>query len=398
MSHTAADERWMRRALALARRAEGRTRPNPLVGAVLVDPRGELLGEGYHRAAGEPHAEIEALRDAERLGNPVAGATLYVTLEPCNHHGRTGPCTEALLEAGIGRAVIAVRDTHTEAAGGVERLRNAGVAVEVGLLGEEAVELNAGFFASHVLGRPLVTLKWAMTVDGCTSLASGESKWITGVEARQEVHHQRARHDAVLAGIGTVLRDGARLSARGVPVPPAPPRFRVVLDSSLRLAPDAPFLARAEDGSSPLVFCSEAAEEDSARELRAAGATVVRVSADPAGGLSGREVLRQLASRGVQSVYIEGGRTVAGYFLSSGLADRVEAWLAPVLAGGGASHLGSLQVPLPPGTMAEAWRLSRVSLRQVGEDWVATGWLHGRLFGDVEGLPLSEGQIAPKLS
>ncbi len=375
-----ADERWMRRAVELARLGEGQTRPNPLVGAVLVAADGKAIGEGYHRAAGEPHAEVEALQDAQRKGHSPEGAAIHVTLEPCNHHGRTGPCTEALIGAGVARAVIAVRDPNRQAGGGVERLREAGIAVEVGVLREEVALLNPGFMTWHLLGRPLVTIKWAMTLDGCTSLAGGESKWITGEAARREVHRRRARHDAVLAGIGTVLRDGARLTARGMPPPPGPPRFRAVLDSRLRLAPAAPFLEEAEDASVPLVFCSEYAEESHADALRHAGAEVIRVGADGQGRLAAAEVLAALGTRGVQSVYVEGGRTVAGHLLGRGVADRVEAWLAPVLAGGGEAHLGPITVPAPPGAMADAWRLRRTTLHRVGEDWVAEGWLSGHLF------------------
>jgi diaminohydroxyphosphoribosylaminopyrimidine deaminase/5-amino-6-(5-phosphoribosylamino)uracil reductase len=374
---TPPDRKFMLRALELAALARGMTRPNPCVGAVIVSPEGAVLGEGFHHRAGLPHAEVEALEAARVAGNEVRGATMYVTLEPCNHRGRTGPCSEAVIAAGIRRVVMAMRDPNAEARGGVERLREAGVEVAVGLCEAEALLLNPAFNTCHMLGRPLVTLKWAMTLDGCTSVGTGDSKWITGPEAREEVHRRRAGHDAVIAGIGTVLRDDARLSARvpgGVSFPPD----RIVLDSTLRLSTLSAFV-REEDGGRALVVCTEEAEAGREIALQEAGVEVLRL---PRGkhGVSIPDLMRALHGRKVQSLYVEGGRILAGQLLEEGVVDRVEAWLAPKLAGGGAGHLGPTLMGNPLGTMAEAISLHHVSAVAFGGDLLVEGWQSSHLF------------------
>lgn len=370
----------MARAIELARRGQWTTRPNPSVGCVLVGRDGAVLGEGFHRAAGLPHAEVEALTAAHSAGRDTWGATAYVTLEPCNHHGRTGPCSEALAAAGVRRVVVAMRDPHGRAAGGVERLRQLGVRVEVGCMQREALLLNPAFITYHQLLRPLVTLKWAMTLDGCTSVASGDSKWITDEAARHEVHRQRARHDAVLAGIETVLQDEARLNVR-LPMGDPEPRFpllRIVLDSKLRIPPEAPFLQRIP-GTTALVVTTPEAPEPAAQALRAAGAEVLRVEPDqgrPAIPL----LLRELHRRGVQSVYVEGGRKVSGAFLAAGVVDRVATWIGPRIVGGGPRHLGPISHPTPLDAMAEAPTLHHVVSRPVGSAILIEGWLSKHLF------------------
>ncbi|MBM3464963.1 MAG: bifunctional diaminohydroxyphosphoribosylaminopyrimidine deaminase/5-amino-6-(5-phosphoribosylamino)uracil reductase RibD [Armatimonadetes bacterium] len=291
----------MRRALELAARALGDTSPNPVVGAVLVRD-GEIVGDGWHQRAGLPHAEVEALAAA---GDRARGATLYVTLEPCNHQGRTPPCTEAVLQAGIARVVAAVADSNPLARGGLAWLRERGVEVSCGLLEDEARRLNRFFFTWIARRRPFVTLKWAMTLDGRAATASGHSQWITGPEARALVHCERAAHDAVLVGIGTVLADNPRLDARVDGV--SKPRLRVVLDPRGRTPADA----RVLDPS--------------------LGPTLVLPTRD----LS--EVLRGLAARDVLSVFVEGGPTVHGAFLRAGLVDRVLAFVAPKGVGGRAA-------------------------------------------------------------
>ncbi len=367
----------MGRALELAARAQGLTRPNPCVGAVIVSAGGDILGEGFHRRAGQPHAEIDALRDASQAGRDVRGATMYVTLEPCNHQGRTGPCSEALIAAGIARAVVAMRDPHAAARGGVEILQAAGVSVQVGLRGVEAALINPAFVTFHGLGRPLVTLKWAMTLDGCTAVPGGDSKWITAEEARAEVHRRRSTQDAVLAGIETVLRDDARLTAR-VDNPAGPPLVRIVLDSALRLTPDARFLT--EGGDSPaLVICCDDARVDLEEPLRRAGAEVLRVARGPR-GVSLADVMFHLRAREIQSLTVEGGRAVAGSFLEAGLVDRVEAWIAPRLAGGGPAALGPIALPTPNAEMSQALDLSNPTLQAFGRDWLIEGWLTDHLF------------------
>lgn len=365
----------MERALQLAAQGRDTTFPNPCVGAVLTDACGRVLGEGFHTAAGRPHAEVEALNDARARGNSVQGATCYVTLEPCNHWGRTGPCSEALLAAGVARVVIATIDPHKGVHGGAARLRDAGVVVEVGLLGEEARLLNAGFLTYHQLGRPLVTLKWAMTLDGCTSTRTGDSKWITSEEARAEVHRRRARHGAVVAGIETVLQDHARLSARTNPPARFPVR-RVVLDRQLRLPLTAPFLEPVENQPA-VIYTQAGTSAERASALRAAGADVrVLAAVEPA------SVLADLAAQGVQSVLIEGGRRVAGSFLAAGLVDRVEAWIAPRVLGGGATFLGPVHRADAPDFMREAGSLERVQVGSWGPDVLIEGWLSRHLLDD----------------
>lgn len=373
------DRQWMERALELARKGVGRTRPNPAVGAVVLARNGEPAGGGWHREAGQPHAEVEALEDARRRGRDTQGGTMYITLEPCNHHGRTPPCTEAILAAGIARVVVAQRDPNPQARGGVERLREAGVEVLTGLLREKALRLNEAFNLFHLQNRPLFTLKWAMTLDGCTAMASGDSKWITGEEARREVHRRRAAHDAVMAGRGTVMGDGACLTAR-LPsaeqdfLPAAVKRLRVVLDSNLLLPTDAPFLQAARD-SSPLVVCCEDNPADRRRALVEAGAEVAAVGRGPH-GVSLPDLVIALRERGVQSVYVEGGRRLAGALLRHGLADRVECWLAPRLAGGApAPHLGPTASPLPWSKMSESLDLGELSLTRFEADWLVEGWV-----------------------
>ncbi len=368
----------MHRALELAARAIPDTRPNPAVGAVITTADGELLGEGYHRKAGMPHAEIEALNDARARGNSTHGATMYVTLEPCNHTGRTGPCSEAILKEGIARVCVAMRDPNGAARGGIERLRDAGVEVDFGLLESAALLLNPGFNTYHLLKRPLITLKWAMTLDGCTAVPGGDSKWITGEAARAEVHRHRAAHDAVLAGIGTVLNDQARLNARGVALPAGPPLCRLVLDSQLRLPTDAPFIGPYGD-SRAIVVCAEDADQGRQAALEAVGVEVWQVKRGPS-GVSLPDLMIRLYEQGVQSLYVEGGRTVAGRFAEHSLTDRIEAWIAPKLAGGGAAHLGPMVRSEPLQLMSEASQLHHSRLRELGGDFLLEGWLTEHLF------------------
>lgn len=313
------DRRWMLRCIELARQAQGRTAPNPMVGAVVVRD-GQAVGEGWHARAGQPHAEVGALSAAAELAR---GATIFVNLEPCSHHGRTPPCTEAILRAGIARVVVGMFDPDPRVDGrGVARLREAGLEVVTGVCEDECRELNLAFLTAVRRGRPLVVLKAAATLDGRIASASGESQWITSAAARTHVHGLRNRLDAILVGSGTALADDPRLSCRAEggrdPVP-------VVLDARLRVPADARMFA---GGSGALVYSTRQPPVEHP-------ATVVQVPAAPGGGVDLEAVLAHLARRGVHSVLVEGGGQVHRAFLEAGLYDRVMLYLAPrVLAGG----------------------------------------------------------------
>ncbi|MCG8459735.1 MAG: bifunctional diaminohydroxyphosphoribosylaminopyrimidine deaminase/5-amino-6-(5-phosphoribosylamino)uracil reductase RibD, partial [Holophagales bacterium] len=323
-----ADLRYLRRALELAERGRLAVSPNPMVGAVVVRD-GRVVGEGWHRRLGGPHAEVEAFRAA---GQATRGATLYVSLEPCDHQGRTPPCSVATIEAGIRRVVACHRDPDPRVSGtGFERLRRAGVEVEHGLLVPEAVRLNWRFVLAAVHGRPAVTLKWAMSLDGRIATREGDSQWISSPEGRRWALELRECHDGILIGSGTALADDPRLDRRLSEAPG--PITRVILDRRLRLSPaarlftvDGPILVYARPASDPGAF------EARRRALEGAGATVV-VLEDPAP----RRVLEDLHSRGLRSILVEGGAGIAGAFLDAGLYDRVAVCCAPLLVGGDGS-------------------------------------------------------------
>ncbi|WP_240808913.1 bifunctional diaminohydroxyphosphoribosylaminopyrimidine deaminase/5-amino-6-(5-phosphoribosylamino)uracil reductase RibD [Microbispora catharanthi] len=353
---TSADILHMRRAIALAARGLGGTSPNPVVGCVILDPSGEVAGVGFHAYAGGPHAEVVALREA---GGRARGGTAYVTLEPCNHTGRTGPCSAALLEAGVARVVVAVSDPNPKAAGGAAVLRRHGVVVDEGVLAAEAEEVNAAWLTYVRAGRPYVTWKFAATVDGRSAAEDGTSQWITSPEARADVHRLRAESDAVVAGIGTVLADDPRLTVRltaGVPAPPrAAPVLRVVVDSGAR----TPAAARVLDGEAPTLV---AVAEDAAVPAHLSP-HAVRLPRVP-GGIDLHALLAELHDRQVVSVLIEGGPALAGAFLREGLVDRVVGYLAPALLGAGAAALG----PAGVSTITEIHRLEFAEVTPVGPD------------------------------
>lgn len=350
----ARDSVWMARALHLAERGLFTTTPNPRVGCVLVK-NGAVVGEGWHERAGEPHAEPHALRAA---GEQARGATAYVTLEPCSHQGRTPPCADALIAAGVARVVVAMRDPNPLVAGqGVARLRAAGVEVECGLMEAEAGALNIGFVARMTRGMPWVRSKIAASLDGRTALANGVSQWITGAEARRDVHRWRARSCAVLTGIDTVLDDNAQLSVRDVATSRQP--LRVVLDSRLRLPPDA----RIFQGGQVLLI---AAMRDVQRiaELENAGASVA-VLPDENGRVDVVAALRHLASIGCNEVLVEAGRTLNGALFKAGLLDELVLYFAPQLLGDmahGMAQLGELT------ELAQRVDLAFRDVRQVGKD------------------------------
>jgi diaminohydroxyphosphoribosylaminopyrimidine deaminase/5-amino-6-(5-phosphoribosylamino)uracil reductase len=348
----------MRRALALAARGRSTTAPNPRVGAVVLDADGVEVGAGWHRRAGEAHAEPLALAAA---GAAARGGTLFVTLEPCAHHGRTPPCVDAVIAAGIARVVAAHRDPDPRTAGaGFARLRAAGVAVETGPGARAAIELNLPYLVSRVLGRPAVTLKWAASLDGRIATAAGESRWVTGEGARRAALELREEHDAILVGSGTVLADDPRLTRRLRRS--AGPILRVVLDRRLR----TPATARLFDEPGPVLVYTAAVDRERARAIVARGAEVVSLGAvEPAA------VLADLAGRGVQSVLVEGGGAAAGAFHDAGLWDRVVAFTAPRLIGGASSPapVGGAGI----GKLEAAEPLARVRVRRRGTDVEITG-------------------------
>jgi diaminohydroxyphosphoribosylaminopyrimidine deaminase / 5-amino-6-(5-phosphoribosylamino)uracil reductase len=353
------DALWMDRALAVAERGVGLTSPNPVVGAVLVR-NDRLVGEGAHLRAGGPHAEIVALRAA---GAATRGATCYVTLEPCAHVGRTGPCADALAEAGVARVVAAVGDPHRVVDGrGVARLRAAGVEVAVGLREAEARRLNRAFFCAVTEGRPHVTLKAAMTLDGKIAAVDGVSRWITGDAARLEGHRLRFGADAVLVGIGTVLADDPQLTVRHPGLPPKEP-FRVVVDSRLRIPDDARVLHAGDPGRA-VIACVAPAPAARAAALRAQGVRVLELRGD-AGRVDLRGLLDALHRMDAIAVLVEGGGELGGALAEAGLVDRVAFFLAPRL-------LGGAQAPGPLGgrgrPLKEALALGDVVTRRIGDD------------------------------
>ena len=325
----AIDEGHMRAALALARRGLGQVAPNPAVGCVIVRD-GRVVGRGWTQPGGRPHAETEALRHA---ASAARGATAYVTLEPCAHHGRTPPCAEALAEAAIARCVVALGDPDPRVDGaGLERLRAAGIAVDLGLLGAEAAELNAGYLLLRRARRPLVTLKLATTLDGRIATKSGESRWITGEIARARGHLLRATHDAVMVGGGTALIDDPRLDVRLPGLERRRP-LRVVLDGRLRL----PLTHRlvAEAGERPTLLLTR--DDNPAERRRAFADAGVEVAALPPGddgGLALEAALQALAERGVTRLLVEGGGRLAAGLLQEGLVDRLACFRAPRVIGG----------------------------------------------------------------
>lgn len=351
------DEKWMRHALELAGQARATASPNPMVGAVVVKD-GENIGEGYHRRAGEPHAEIHALRQA---GEQAEGSTLYVTLEPCCHHGRTPPCTDSILNARVDRVVAAMADPFEEMRGrGMDILRANGVQVEVGVLEAESRQLNEAYLKRVHTGLPWVTLKAAVTLDGKIATHTGHSKWVTGEAAREEAHRLRAQHDVTLVGIGTALADDPQLTVR-LPGDHGQ-QWRAVLDSSGQLPPESQLASSASELFPVYQFVDK--EQKGAREpLRG----VHRVGM-PRGerGLELEPILRYLAPRGANSVLVEGGAEVIGSFIAAGLADSLCLFVAPAILGD--PEAPSFVRGLTPETMAEALRLEKPTVEYFGDD------------------------------
>ncbi len=378
---TVADSKWMAHALRLAERGLYTTSPNPRVGCVLVK-NGAMIGEGWHQFAGEPHAEVHALRAA---GEAAHGTTAYLTLEPCSHHGRTPPCVNALIQAGVARVVVAVQDPNPQVAGaGIKQLRAAGITVDVGLMESAAQELNLGFFSRMTRGTPWLRCKIAMSLDGGTALHNGTSKWITSEVARQDVQHWRARSCAVLTGIGTVLADDPQLNVRAfakeedAPLPvkngqEGLPRvrqpLRVLLDSKLKLPLIAKILhhpssSPAREGESfPLIYTATH-NEQKISALENLGAQVV-ILPNAEGRVDLRAVLRDLAARGCNEILLEAGSKLNGAFLHAGMIDEFVLYIAPQLLGDmarGIAQLGELTA------LDQRVELNWRDVRNVGKD------------------------------
>jgi diaminohydroxyphosphoribosylaminopyrimidine deaminase/5-amino-6-(5-phosphoribosylamino)uracil reductase len=358
---SATDHQHMARALQLAALGRCSTAPNPAVGCVVLDPGGAIVGEGWHRRAGEPHAEVHALQAA---GARARGGTLYVTLEPCAHHGRTPPCVDAVLASGVARVVVAMRDPDPRVAGrGLTRLVDVGVVTQAGLLEPAARELNRGFSARMTRGMPWVTVKLGQSADGRTALADGTSQWITGDAARADVQRLRARACVVLTGIGTVLADDPALTVRdaGLPLHGRAVR-RVVLDAHARLPQQARV---ATDGLPTLVFTARGC---ATRIAAAPGSalTVREAATDTAGRLDLADVLAQLAQLECNEVLVEAGSTLAGAFVHAGLADELVLYVAPTVLGHDSRP--ALQWPEPLRSLAERPRFAFHDVRRVGDD------------------------------
>jgi diaminohydroxyphosphoribosylaminopyrimidine deaminase/5-amino-6-(5-phosphoribosylamino)uracil reductase len=355
------DFRWMGRALELAARGAGMTSPNPAVGAVLV-AAGRAVGDGFHARAGAAHAEAEALGQA---GAAARGATLYVTLEPCNHTGRTAPCVDAIRAAGVKRVVVAISDPNPRVSGGgAAALSRSGVDVTVGCREREAMEINRVFMIAARRGRPHATLKWAATLDGATADARRASRWITGPEARIEAHRMRSYADAVVVGIGTALADDPGLDVRlGRPWPREP--FRVVVDTRARLPVSARLIGTGKPERA-LVAITDAADPERVENLETRGVTVLRCKSHE-GHVDVSDLVSRLGALDVGGILVEGGGTLAWAFLEAGLVDRVVAFTAPKLLGGASSPraLEGTGLLLP-----EAIRLEGICVRPVGADWM----------------------------
>ncbi len=354
MTFSAADHAAMARALELAARGLTTTSPNPRVGCVVVGAHG-VVGEGWHERAGEPHAEIHALRQA---GEHARGATAYVTLEPCSHFGRTPPCADALIEAGVARVVVAMVDPNPLVAGrGLERLRAAGIFTEHGLLEAEARELNIGFVSRMTRGRPWVRLKAAATLDGKTALANGVSQWITGPAARADGHRWRARACAILTGIGTVREDDPQLTVRDVPCSRQP--LRVLVDAGLEVSPSARILQGA-----PILIATASADVQRAAALAECGHEVLRLP-NASGKVDLPQLMQALGVRGLNEVHVEAGFKLNGSLVREGCVDELLLYLAPMLVGDAAQGLFNLPALA---ALDGATRLDVRDLRMIGTD------------------------------
>ena len=355
---TAQDFEYMSLALRLAEQGLNTTSPNPRVGCILVKD-GQIIGQGAHLKAGEPHAEIMALRDAEqKSSDKIKGATAYVTLEPCSHFGRTPPCADALTKAGVKRVIAAMQDPNPQVAGnGLARLAAAGITVEQGLMEAQARELNIGFVTRMTQNKPYVRIKIAASLDGRTALANGESQWITNEYARADVHHWRARSCAILTGIGTVLADNPQMNVRNINTSRQP--LRVVVDSQLQIPTDANIL---KGGATLIAYANASAQKIA--HLTQAGVSLVQLpNAD--GKVCLASLMKTLAARGVNELMVEAGQKLNGALIAANCVDELLLYYAPVLLGSDAQ--GMLAIPALT-SMQERIQLNMVDFRQFGTD------------------------------
>jgi len=345
------DKNYMKLALSLAKKRKGYTHPNPTVGAVVVK-EGKIVGLGYHERAGKPHAEVVALNQA---GEKAKGATLYVTLEPCTHFGRTPPCTDAIVKSGIKRVVVATLDPNPLMSGkGVEKLKNSGIEVEVGVCEEEARELNEDFFVYITKERPYITLKWAQTVDGKLATTTGSSKWITSKESRKLAHILRREATAVLVGVNTVIKDDPELTVRFVPSEKQP--IRVILDPELKIPLNAKVLNTRE---APTIVITTK-ENGKIEEIKRKGVQVLKLE-----DISLRNLLKKLKELEIMHLMVEGGPQTLTSFIREGLFDRIVVFIAPKLIGEGLS-LGNLNIQ----KVEESIKLKKKEVKELGKDIV----------------------------
>ncbi|MEJ8822365.1 bifunctional diaminohydroxyphosphoribosylaminopyrimidine deaminase/5-amino-6-(5-phosphoribosylamino)uracil reductase RibD [Variovorax humicola] len=350
-------------ALALARAAQTRVSPNPAVGCVIATRAGEIIGQGHTQVVGGPHAEIMALRDAEARGHSVVGATAYVTLEPCSHHGRTGPCCDALIAAGIKKVVASIADPNPLVAGqGFDRLRAAGVDVEVGLGAAESRELNIGFFSRMIRKTPWVRLKVAASLDGKTALDNGVSQWITGEAARTDGHAWRARASAVLTGVGTVLEDNPLLDVRLVETGRQP--HLVIVDSQLQTPPDARLFV---PGRSVWIYAGARSNPEKEEALKSRGATVTHLP-NTQGKVDLAAMLANLARREINELHVEAGHKLNGSLVREGLVDELLVYLAPKFIGSGMGMASHIHAAGPLTELAGALPLEFRSVEMLGPD------------------------------
>lgn len=357
---TAYDEQYMQRALDLAALALGRTSPNPVVGAVIVQGD-KIVGEGYHQKAGTEHAEIHALRQA---GNLARGATVYVTLEPCSHYGKTPPCADALIAAGVSRVVAAVLDPNPLISGqGMEKLKRAGIETQIGVLAEPAQRLNEVFFKYITTDRPFIAMKTAMTLDGKIATFQGNSKWITSAPAREYVHQLRNRYDGIMVGIGTVIADDPRLNTRLNDTDVHDP-VRIIIDGEL-LLPITSQIVKTSRQQRTLVFTSHYAEPDREERLKSYGVEVIRTDGKT-DQLDLNRIMHYLGQQGITSVLIEGGAGLNASLWEHGLVDKVYWFIAPKIVGGvkAPGPIAGAGIPV----MNEAIELTNMRVEQVGTD------------------------------